>query len=62
MKDGTKVGAAFSLGAERNLVENHDAATGSSNNELDDLDPEASQSAAVGNHNLELLSAHCPFQ
>ncbi|MGH8488754.1 MAG: hypothetical protein ACREXS_07815 [Gammaproteobacteria bacterium] len=60
--DGVKSRSEAKDGAERNLVENHDPAVASIVRDRDTLEPETNQSAAVGNHNVALLCAHCAFQ
>jgi hypothetical protein len=44
------------------LLENHDLSTILLDKERNDLESKTSESVSMGNHNLELFTAHCSFQ
>jgi hypothetical protein len=44
------------------LVENHELPTIELNNLFDEFNPKSCKSVSVGNHNVELIAAHCAFQ
>ncbi|MEN9423596.1 MAG: hypothetical protein RL122_979 [Pseudomonadota bacterium] len=62
MEDIEQVFGKFLFGRERIFTENHEFSTIELDNLSDNIVTESRQSVAVGNHQYELIAAHCAFQ